>query len=640
MIARMERVEIVCLRADLPGVIAYVQDEGVLHVEEVPLVVENAPDFLRRVHLTDQQRDDLNFLEDIERLLREVMPLISEEPNREAVAATAKTIAAGGFADWARKAKQWSRELKSLTRRKVNVRDNIEILENYRHILKTLEPVLLEKKVTMGAGARAMVLDGAAAAKTIDRLKSRFTKELGPQSVFVWEKSGRKSIVAFVTYPESMERAAGQILHEEGVAPVDAPDKDLRGAPVDELIRRVNDNIAGQEKNLEQIEAELAQFGREHVDNLSAISLTVNDRLAQIRVVNQFAQSQMVGVLEGWIPSDDVPAFTDKLTKKFGGNVAVTALGAEKLDPRRIPTLLKNAKFFKPFEVLLSIFRPPTYGAYDPTVLVAIAFILFYGFILGDVVYGIAVIAFARFLGKKWGHIEPVRNASIVGRYMGISAIVFGVLFGEYAGDLGEHLLHLKPIWFHRAKDTNFLLQLAILFGAIHIPMGLILGIWENFRHHHTKHAIEKLGMLLGLTAAGILIMGVLKIDPFTATPIKATGVVILLAGLALLVKSMGGMAAVGALEILSLIGNVLSYARLMALGIAGVAIAEIANQALQLTPWLGVPLALFIHLFNIAIGMFSPTIHSLRLNYVEFFSKFYTPEGKSYKPFRKEALW
>lgn len=639
MIARMERVEIICLRADLPEVIAFVQDEGVLHVEEVPLAVENAPDFLRRVHLTDKQREDLNFYEEIEHLLREVMPLVPGRPDPDAVAVTAQAIESGRFDDWPRKAKQWARELRSLTRRKVNIHDNIEMLENYRNILKTLEPVLRERNVTIGSGARAIVLE-ANAAKTVERLKNRFTKEIGPASSLIWEKSGRKSIVAVATYPVGQDRAVGNILHEEGVASVDAPDENLRSAPVDELLRRIDDNVAGQKRNLEQLNADLAQFANDHGAELTGISRNVNNRLAQLRVVNQFAQSQMIGVLEGWIPNDDLPAFRDRLAKRFSGNIEVTALGAEKLDPRRIPTLLKNRKFFKPFEVLLSIFRPPTYGAYDPTVLVAVAFILFYGFILGDVVYGIAVIICARYLGKKWGHIEAVKSASIVGCYMGVSAIVFGVLFGEYAGGLGAQLFHLQPLWFHRERRTSYLLELAILCGVVQVPLGLILGVWENYRHHHTRHAIEKLGMLLSLVAAGILIMGVLKVGFFTMVPVTIVGVTLFLLGVALLVKSMGFMSLIGILEILSTVGNVLSYARLMALGIASVAIADIANQSLRLNPFVGIPLALVIHLFNVGLGMFSPTIHSLRLNWVEFFSKFYTPEGKSYKPFKKEVTW
>ena len=90
----------------------------------------------------------------------------------------------------------------------------------------------------------------------------------------------------------------------------------------------------------------------------------------------------------------------------------------------------------------------------------------------------------------------------------------------------------------------------------------------------------------------------------------------------------------------MSLGGNVLSYARLMALGIASIALADIANMLPGMFGyWLGIPAALLVHLFNIGIGVASPTIHSLRLNFVEFLPKFYSPEGKGFDPFRKETI-
>jgi V/A-type H+-transporting ATPase subunit I len=118
--------------------------------------------------------------------------------------------------------------------------------------------------------------------------------------------------------------------------------------------------------------------------------------------------------------------------------------------------------------------------------------------------------------------------------------------------------------------------------------------------------------------------------------------VVFFVAGVALLFQATGMMALIGVLEIVSLVSNVLSYARLMALGLASVALADVANMLGRMAPnvALGILIAALLHTLNIGIGMFSPTLHSLRLNYVEFLPKFYEPEGRMYRPFRKEALW
>ena len=111
--------------------------------------------------------------------------------------------------------------------------------------------------------------------------------------------------------------------------------------------------------------------------------------------------------------------------------------------------------------------------------------------------------------------------------------------------------------------------------------------------------------------------------------------------GSGLILKALGPMmGAVGILEIMSIGGNVISYARLMALGVAAIAIADIANGLPEvLGLWIGVPMAIMVHIANILISMASPTIHSLRLNVVEFLPKFYSSEGKGFEPFKKETM-
>lgn len=314
------------------------------------------------------------------------------------------------------------------------------------------------------------------------------------------------------------------------------------------------------------------------------------------------------------------------------------------------PTLLKNPSFFKPFEIVLSLFKPPTYGTIDPTVMIGVAFILFYGFILGDVGYGIIIVLLSRLLNAKMGHRhEGVKSAATIGTYMGVSGAIFGAIYGEYFGNFMEkfvfpELLGIEEFHlylFHRAHDYNTLLILALMFGVIHVPLGLILGIRESLKHHHTDHAIEKLGMLMGLAALGIFVCNYFGVPPFSLQPFVYAGAAIFAVGVILIFKAMGVMGLLGLLEIMSLGGNVLSYARLMALGVAGIALADIANMLPGMMGYaIGIPAACGVHAFNIALSIASPTIHSLRLNVVEFLPKFYNPQGKAFNPFRKETQW
>ena len=115
----------------------------------------------------------------------------------------------------------------------------------------------------------------------------------------------------------------------------------------------------------------------------------------------------------------------------------------------------------------------------------------------------------------------------------------------------------------------------------------------------------------------------------------------LMIASVALLVKASGIRAPIQILEVVSLVGNVLSYSRLMALGIASMVLADVANSMVDTmgNVIIGILMAVIIHVANIALGIFSPALHSLRLNYVEFLPKFYEPVGRRYQPFRKESL-
>lgn len=635
-IAEMERLEIVCLREMLPDVTAYLQEQGVVHLEEVPLAVEDAPEFLERVTLPEDQKDEANAMEDLHRAAKEVVPLLSVKPDWNAVNASAAELGKKSDYELERLVALRARELRSLTRRKLNAQDNIELLTQFQKVIENVVPMLSGRKVAFGKEARAMVLKGdvdAALAKLDERRKS----ELGHESRLVHQKVARNQAVAVLTYPPELNDHAGKILLEEHIAPVDPPDSRIVGAGPDQVLRRIADVIESNRGQLANVTTAIANFSRQYGAEITALSLVLEDKLERFEIVDQFAQSNMVAVINGWIPANDADGLATRLGREFAGKVTITKLGIANVDVHQVPTLLKNKGIFKNYEVLLALFRPPTYGSFDPTVLVGIAFTLFYGFILGDILYGIVVILFAKWLGRKFGHIEMVRAASNVGVYMGISGIFFGVLFMEFAGDLPQRWFGLHPIWIHRSHDVMTLMLYAILVGCVHVPLALAIGFWTNWKHHHTAHAIEKLALLIGLLSLGLIALNFLGVLP--AAAFQYIGIAGLAVCFVMLLYALGAMGLVMFLEVISLSGNVLSYCRLMALGLAAVIIADLAN-ALGASNVLFVPLAAVIHAANIGLAIFSPTLHSLRLNYVEFLPKFFHPEGRSYKPFKKEATW
>jgi V/A-type H+-transporting ATPase subunit I len=272
----------------------------------------------------------------------------------------------------------------------------------------------------------------------------------------------------------------------------------------------------------------------------------------------------------------------------------------------------------------------------DPGTLVAFFMPLFFGMMVGDVGYGIIMLIIALLVGKK---VKPGLISDFLGalKWGSLWAILFGVLYGEYFGTLGESL-GLHPLWFSRSNPDNFekLLVMALAVGVGHIVLGLLIGIWNAVINKSRSHAIERAGTLVALAGLFILGASMLKALP---DGYNIVGWIALAVGLVAMSVSMGGIGMImGPIEFVGVIGNILSYLRIAALGLASVFLAKVANDMSGMvgSAAAGVLIALLIHALNLVMGMLSPTIQSLRLQYVEFFRKFYEGGQSSFTPFRK----
>ena len=221
-----------------------------------------------------------------------------------------------------------------------------------------------------------------------------------------------------------------------------------------------------------------------------------------------------------------------------------------------------------------------------------------------------------------------MRAMGTIGIYCAVSAMLFGVIYGEFFGALGPRL-GLRP-WIHREDPAALLrlLKIAVCLGALHVGLGLTIGM-INARQVLDRHVFrERMGQLFCLAGAVCLGLG-LFVGPLWLVAALSCLVV----GVAML---LWGAGVVGLLEVFSLFSNILSYSRLMALGVASVVLAMVANRIFAKLDYglTGLMAAVLLHALNVVIATFSPTIHTLRLHYVEFFTKFYRPEGRGYVPF------
>jgi V/A-type H+-transporting ATPase subunit I len=274
----------------------------------------------------------------------------------------------------------------------------------------------------------------------------------------------------------------------------------------------------------------------------------------------------------------------------------------------------------------------PKYSSYDPTPLIGLFFPVFFGMILGDVGYGAILLVLALFLAR---HFPPQQLASDIGKVLGVAALYtlfFGFLYGELFGNLGETWLGLHPIWFDRGKAILPMTVFALTVGVVHVLLGITLGALADLRRHKPRQALLKLAMLLTVLLLVLALVGWFYPQSWLATGPLLIGVGILLP---VLIAAEGLLAP---LELLKTMGNIISYIRIMAIGFSSVLLATVANQLGGMTGdiLVGILVAGILHAFNLLLGVFAPTVHSLRLHYVEFFSKFLDLGGRRFEPWKK----
>ena len=211
-------------------------------------------------------------------------------------------------------------------------------------------------------------------------------------------------------------------------------------------------------------------------------------------------------------------------------------------------------------------------------------------------------------------------------------SIIAGILYGEFFGELGHRFFGLRPVLIERQTALLPMIYFAVTVGVVHVSLGVFLGFVSAVRKKEKREALYRLTKLF--VTLGIMALIVSLIKPF---PYKLVWpVIIVTVLLTILCLITGGLLA--PFELLKSIGNIVSYVRIMAIGLTSVYLATVANNLAGMTGdvIVGIIIAALIHAMNIVLGIFSPAVHSLRLHYVEFFGKFLEHGGRSFKPLKK----
>jgi len=622
VIAPMAKVQVMGPRRLLDASLAFLQGRGLLDLRTPSSIARGTPrGALRAVPLREGERAAERVLETalegVERLLAGLPPAGRgpveplPDPAEHGFEARLSALAA---------------ERASLEERVAALKEELHVVDRYGRLLVALAPLRPELPragephavgLVMRNDRRALELLGAELGRLTDGNCSVQSRP-----------AGEDQLAVLVTVPRARAREVGALLFEQGVEEIRLPER-YAGQPLLEalrlLLRRERD-LPGQ---LAAAQEDLDRYGARVAPALRRAGRRARRRLARIRALATCGETRHAFLVTGWAPRARVTSLEHELRRAFGGRVALFSQSPGPGEDADVPVVLENPPLLRPFERLLALVPPPTYGSLDPTPYLAISFPLLFGLILGDAGFGALGLAVS--LAWRWrGWGGPAgRDYATIAIACSASALVFGILFGELLGSLGADL-GMRPILLDRRRAVLAFLGLAMGVGVLHVGLGTALGAIQSLRHRHLREALERTGRLLllaGSVPAGLALAGALP-RGLLVPSLSASG-----AGVLLAVAGGGPMAL---LEVVLSLGNVLSYARLMALGLASVLLADVANHmATAVHPAaLGIALAVLLHLVNFSLGLVSPLIASLRLHYVEFFEKFYEGGGRPYRPF------
>lgn len=431
-----------------------------------------------------------------------------------------------------------------------------------------------------------------------------------------------------------------------------------------ESMEKCGREIESEKQRIAEDKQKILQYAEE-LEEFKIASDYFRTRAEKYRVLGEIPQSEKIFFLEGWIPKKQVAPVTRVLTGRFGAYVDEE----ETRSTDDEPVLLHNNRFSESAEGVLESYGLPQHGRVDPTFVMSIFYVFFFGMMLSDAAYGIIMsVACGIVLAKHKRIASGLRKMLQLFFWCGLSTAFWGFMFGGFFGDAVDVIAKtffgytggtiLKPLWFAPLNNPMRLLIWCMLFGLIHLFTGLGMKGYEMLKAHDVTGFLSDI-VSWYLFLIGLILM-LLPSDLFEsiaqmefnfpawlntlAKGITILGMVIILIMSGRGHKNWALRIALGAYDIYgvtSWLSDVLSYSRLLALGLATGVIASVVNMMASMFGGgvLGAILFIIIftlgHTLNMAINLLGAYVHTNRLQFVEFFGKFYDAGGTPFHPFK-----
>lgn len=419
------------------------------------------------------------------------------------------------------------------------------------------------------------------------------------------------------------------------------------GIPLD-VIREYEEKIKTISENNKKIELEMKQFV-DKLEDIKAVYEVYSSELLRINSTDRFLRSENIVAMEGYYPTETQNEFERILKEALGENYYLETKVADGDD---VPVQLKNNSVVEAFESITTMYSVPKYKEIDPTPLFAPFYILFFGMMLSDAGYG-AVMVIGTTIALKFFNLEDEMRKSIkMFRYLGVSTIFWGAMYGSYFGDF----FGLPALWMKPEKDVALLMIVAVALGLIQIFIGLGIKAYIQIRDKDYFGAFSDV-FLWYVTLIGLMLWGGSAFGlalPSAVVTVAKYAAILSMVGIVLTngrhEASWGARLGQGFYSlygITSYVGDLVSYTRLAALGLATGFISYAFNIMVNMvstniftTILFGVLIFLVGHVFNLFINALGAYVHTCRLQYLEYFGKFYEGGGNAFEPLKYNSKY
>lgn len=525
---------------------------------------------------------------------------------------------------------EYVEQLSALRSEENRLRNLIESLEPWKALSVPVE-VDSTKNTILAMGVVPALVD-------TDKLKEELYEQVVESYLNIVNQDNDQSYLFLICF-SAQEEEAMRVLKQYGFSKVAF--KELKGT-ISENIVKAENQIREIEKERKRIDKDIAALTNEK-ENIEVLHDYLQNQRDRKKVLSKLVKTDKVFMLEGWLPEE--VADKVRLTIEQQWDCMIDIQKPEKEE--EFPILLRNHALVQPFEMITELYSLPSAKGIDPNLFMAPFYFVFFGMMVSDAGYGLTIalitgIFLARY--KLEGLVHKLVKLLFLG---GISTFVWGALFGGWFGNIFDILTgtegFIRPLWFNPLEEPMKLLVWAFIFGGIHLYVGMGLQAYRLIKDGKYADAFFDIGSwYILLTGLALLIVG---------GSLGLTGQYMAIAGAALLVLTQGRrekgiikkllMGVLSLYNVTGYLSDVLSYSRLLALGLATGVIATVVNTMGTLFGFniVGIIILSIVfiagHTFNILINALGAYVHASRLQYVEFFGKFYEGGGKAFEPFK-----